>query len=308
MAATTYQDVAVDGMAVDLIPDAERARANGLMFGGQSIGIAMGTALTGYAIADLGFSAAMLGNAGFVATMVLLLAVIRERPGERLLPWTEGQASSNTLSVQVNAWSVLIREVWTSMSSRDSRYHIVAQISQGTIYGLYVGVMPLIATNLAGWTDSEFSGLTGTATLAAGLLGVSVFGMTADRLGSRPTTILSAALLGVLVILFWFAEPYWGESLSIKIAAFAFLSLFLCLQIAICASAMKICSLKVAATQFTLFMALANLGITLGSAFLGPLEALGGYHAILVAMLIMALICGAAMFMFNEDAMKARAV
>lgn len=308
MAATTYQDVAVDGMAVDLIPDAERARANGLMFGGQSIGIAMGTALTGYAIADLGFSAAMLGNAGFVATMVLLLAVTRERPGERLLPWTEGQASSNTLSVQVNAWSALIREVWKSMISRDSGYHIVAQISQGTIYGLYVGVMPLIATNVAGWTDSEFSGLTGTATLAAGLLGVSVFGMTADRLGSRPTTILCAALLGVLVILFWFAEPYWGESLSIKTAAFAFLSLFLCLQIAICASAMKICSLKVAATQFTLFMALANLGITLGSAFLGPLEALGGYHAILVAMLIMALICGIAMFMFNEDAMKARAV
>ena len=306
MTATTFQDVAVDGMAVDLIPDAERARASGLMFGGQSIGIAAGTAFTGFTIAAAGFPAAMLGNAGFVGVILLMLIFVRERPGERLLPWTRGRASDASVTLQVGAWSQLIREVWQSMLSRDCAYHVVAQVSQGAIYGLYIGVMPLIATNIAGWSDAEFSGLTGSATLIAGLLGICVFGVVADKLGSRPTTIVGTVLLGSLTMLFWYMAPHWDADLTIKVSAITFMSTFLGLQIAICASAMKICSPKVAATQFTLLMALANFGITLASAALGMLEAIGGYQAILAAMVVMALICGTAMFLFNEKAMKAR--
>ena len=36
--ATTFQDVAVDGLAVDIMEEDERARASGMMFGGQYIG------------------------------------------------------------------------------------------------------------------------------------------------------------------------------------------------------------------------------------------------------------------------------
>jgi PAT family beta-lactamase induction signal transducer AmpG len=45
-------------MAVDIMEEEERARASGMMFGGQSIGMAAATALSGLAIVRLGPSAA----------------------------------------------------------------------------------------------------------------------------------------------------------------------------------------------------------------------------------------------------------
>src|SRR5690606_19414013 len=53
-AATTFQDVAVDGLAVDIMEEEERARASGMMFGGQAIGMSLSTALSGAAIAAYG--------------------------------------------------------------------------------------------------------------------------------------------------------------------------------------------------------------------------------------------------------------
>jgi len=49
--ATTFQDVAVDGLAVDIMEEEEeRSRASGMMFGGQMIGMSLATALSGAAI------------------------------------------------------------------------------------------------------------------------------------------------------------------------------------------------------------------------------------------------------------------
>ena len=80
--ATTFQDVAVDGLAVDIMEEDERARASGMMFGGQSIGMALSTALTGMAIARMGPSAAYLLAAGFIAMVTLYVLFLRERAGD----------------------------------------------------------------------------------------------------------------------------------------------------------------------------------------------------------------------------------
>ncbi len=306
MTATTFQDVAVDGMAVDLIPDDERARTNGLMFGGQSIGIAAGTAFAGFAIASIGFPGAMIGNAAFVVVVLMIMVVFRERPGERLLPWTAGVPSAESAARQAGTWWPLIKSVWKAMVTRDAGLLAVAQIATGLLYGFYVGAMPLIAIRIGGWDDAEFSALSGSANLLAGILGVVVIGFIADRLGSRPTTLLAFGLMGGAAAIYWMARPVWAADLAIQIAALAFLSLYTLAQIAICASAMKVCSLKVAATQFTLFMAIANLGITLASASLGPIEALGGYPAVLAAMILVAAVGAGAIYLFNENAMKQR--
>ena len=94
--ATTFQDVAVDGMAVDIMEEDERARASGMMFGGQSIGIAAATALSGLAIARLGPSAAyLLSAAGFIGAITLYLLLLTERAGERLV---------NNFGISLAAW------------------------------------------------------------------------------------------------------------------------------------------------------------------------------------------------------------
>ena len=43
---------------------------------------------------------------------------------------------------------------------------------------------------------------------------------------------------------------------------------------------MRLCDVRVAATQFTLYMALANAGITISGFLTGPLDKLGGAPAL----------------------------
>jgi PAT family beta-lactamase induction signal transducer AmpG len=74
--ATTIQDVAIDGLAVDIVPHEEFGRINGFMFGGQAVGMAIGASLSGYMIAHHGFSAAMLGLASLVGTVLLVIVIV----------------------------------------------------------------------------------------------------------------------------------------------------------------------------------------------------------------------------------------
>ena len=60
---TAFQDVAVDGMAVEIIPIEQQARANGFMWGGKTIGIAAGTVGGSWMINGYGLGVALLAHA-----------------------------------------------------------------------------------------------------------------------------------------------------------------------------------------------------------------------------------------------------
>ena len=109
--ATTFQDVAVDGLAVDIMEEKERARASGMMFGGQSIGMAASTALAGLAIARFGPSVAYLVSASFIGLITLYMIALRERPGERLVPWGAGEAHPRNRAIHLGAW-LPCRRLW----------------------------------------------------------------------------------------------------------------------------------------------------------------------------------------------------
>ncbi|NJS15211.1 MAG: AmpG family muropeptide MFS transporter [Sphingopyxis sp.] len=56
---------------------------------------------------------------------------------------------------------------------------------------------------------------------------------------------------------------------------------------------MRLCAPAVAATQFAVFMAIANLGRAMGSASLGWLDSLGGIPAMFTAIAVCGLIAAA---------------
>ena len=51
-----FQDVATDGMAIDIVPIKEQARANGLMWGSKTIGIALSLVIGTTLINMLGYT------------------------------------------------------------------------------------------------------------------------------------------------------------------------------------------------------------------------------------------------------------
>ncbi|NQX94585.1 MAG: MFS transporter [Erythrobacter sp.] len=82
----TFNDVAVDGMTIDIVPEIERPLLNSLMFASQSVGYALTGLIGGLLLAGGSMGTAALIFGVFVALASTFVALFRERPGERLLP------------------------------------------------------------------------------------------------------------------------------------------------------------------------------------------------------------------------------
>jgi PAT family beta-lactamase induction signal transducer AmpG len=75
------QDVAIDALAVEALPAAERGTASGLMFAGAYAGAAVGGAGVLYLTAWVGFDAAFYAVAGLILLVTTTVSVrLRERP------------------------------------------------------------------------------------------------------------------------------------------------------------------------------------------------------------------------------------
>lgn len=275
-AATTFQDVAVDGLAVDIMEDEERSRASGMMFGGQSIGMALSTALSGAAIAAYGPSAAYLSSALFIALVTLFVLATRERPGERLLPWSSGRAHDANLAIQADRWWPILKHTFVAIIRPASLIYIPLVMLKGAQFGMLTGGTPLIATGAAGWTEAQVTAMIGTGQLIAGIAGMTIGGFLGDKIGARSASILFFGCWLLLNGTMFLAQPLWADGRFLTVFVIAWLSLDILITVAMLPIAMQLCDRTVAATQFTLYMALSNFGITLGAALLGVAERLGG--------------------------------
>src|SRR5688572_10275012 len=97
MAGAAMQDVAVDGLAVDILPEEEQGPASSVMFGGQAVGRAAAGAGAGVALQYYGSQVAFLCFLPVIALMVIVAIAVRERPGERRLPWSAGETAPASL-------------------------------------------------------------------------------------------------------------------------------------------------------------------------------------------------------------------
>ena len=91
----SLQDVAVDGLAVDILSPEEFGKINGFMFGAKRFGTMIGGAGIGYFMGkytSIGIAEGLFLTVPMLLLIMCLPAFIRERPGEKLFPWTEGDA------------------------------------------------------------------------------------------------------------------------------------------------------------------------------------------------------------------------
>ena len=287
--SSAVQDVAVDGLAVDILPASEIERVNGYMFGAQAIGIAVSAAASGYLIAYFGLPAAVLTLAAIIVAILILVLIVRERPGERLLPWTRGAASPRNLNLHLGAFGPIIRNLCTAMFTRQTLILVPALIAVVAAWGIFLGLAPLFAANVLGWGKAVYSSWSGQANIVAGLASVLLFGLMAEQWGARRLFIVSALLVAASAGAMLSLQGHWTNPALFIAAIFVFNALVVLRGVAAGSLAMRLCTPAIAATQFAVFMALLNLGRSLASASLGWIDSLGGIPAMFIAMIVCSL-------------------
>lgn len=108
--------------------------------------------------------------------------------------------------------------------------------------------------------------------LISGILGMFVAGALIDIFGKIKMLRIYLAMLIVLLVSAALAQPYWENRILIISFVSAFYILTTFTTIAIFAAAMNLCWKRISATQFTLYMAISNLGLASGAWLMGILS------------------------------------
>jgi PAT family beta-lactamase induction signal transducer AmpG len=267
-----FQDVATDGMAIDIVPIKEQARANGLMWGSKTIGISLSVAGSTFIINTYGFNYAAITLAFTITCIILFPIFFREKPGEKLLPWTKGTASESSVKMQLKSWKTIFKSLIKVFFLPSSLLMGVAVFSICIGFGLMDAILPVFSVQKIGWTNTYYANIVAIANITAGLLGMFVGGALVDFFGKTRMMTIYLVTLMMLVIFMAIFKNSWTNSLFVPGFIIAYYILFTFLNIAIFAAAMELCWKRISATQFTLYMAIANIGRATGAGMLGGIK------------------------------------
>ncbi|HQW26956.1 MAG TPA: MFS transporter [Saprospiraceae bacterium] len=268
----SFQDVATDGMAIDIVPIHQQARANGLMWGAKIIGTSASLAMGSWLINLYGFSFAILMLSVLVGLIMLIPLFSRERSGEKLLPWTSGAASPETKQMQLESWAIIFKSLFSVVSLRNSLLlGFILFIAQGS-YNYIATLLPIFTVQALGWTNIAYSNFFATASLIGGIGGMLIGGILIDRYGKKRMMNIYFFLLIVLTCGLAFLKVYWIHNWFISTFMIVYQILYVFACIGIFAISMECCWKKVSASQFTLYMTLGNLGRIVGAKLIGPIK------------------------------------
>jgi len=275
----TFNDVAVDGMAVDIVPDNERTAINSVMFASQTAGVAACSVLAGQTLALSGMATTALILTAIVAGASLFVSVFRERPGERLLPWSPGQPSRECEERQHEAWWPILSGVFKSVLEPRTLMFLIAAGCGGAYFAFADAVNPTLAVQQLGWSSERYSNLAAMINVVAAACGLFVPFALERLLGLRWSILAQLALIALLAVVAGLTLPQWRGDLPFIALSGALYILSITYIISAIVWAMRICNPVIAASQFALFMAIPNLARGIMGGNSGWLVEGAGYSA-----------------------------
>ena len=280
----SLQDVAVDALAVDLLNEDERGRVNGLMYGSKYLGVVVGSTGLAWVVEGFGLRAGLILQVAMLGAIFLLPMALRERPGDLLWGWRRspaqvaaqgvvaavGRRASFLAALQTLAG--LFIDLFRAFGLRSSLLGIGLALASQLGNGVLSVVSKILYTQELGFSAADLSEHQGWSYMV-GLFGAIAGGFLADRFGAK--RIIAVGLLGLGALWLGFAalQPWWSHryiAIALLYAEPAFGSVA---SVGMFSLFMGISWPKVAATQFTAYMALLNLSATWGHAIAGKLDA-----------------------------------
>lgn len=274
------QDVAIDALAIKVLPKDERGIANGFMFGSSYLGQAIGGSGALLIAGAFGFAASF----PFVLLALLLILIMvtlrLQEPADEVM--VDNSDHDSVFSKIMDQLSIFFREL----------YEGFFKSGVGPLTGVLFSILPFGAMALGlvlgstlqvdlGMNENQIAKLTmfGTVSAATGCI---AGGWISDRVGHRKA-------LGVWYILttiptFFLARQFLGMegTAGVTIEMFFYVSIIYSFTSGLTqgtstAVFMNLTNPAVAATQFTGYMALHNLVYTYSSLWQGKYADLHGY-------------------------------
>ncbi len=287
------QDVAIDALAVSTLHEDERGLANGVMFAGASIGMAMGGSGVLFLMPLIGLKGGFVFVAGCIALVTLLVVLPLKEPAS---PDVEERA------------------VGLASAGREMRHFAVEAFrsfvgTRGAWSGLWFSLLPAGAMSLGLALQSNLSVEVGMdddsvawLTLWMSVIGAAcmvIGGWLSDRWGRRRMLALYLALMSLPVFYLMTAltEHQWIMPVAADLRRTAPAALVTAVWVATLLYAaanglmygtrsaimMDVTNPAVAATQFTAYMAMMNLAIAYSATWQGiAIEALGYPKTLLI--------------------------
>jgi PAT family beta-lactamase induction signal transducer AmpG len=271
------QDVAVDGMAIDVLPPEEHGRANAFMAFGQVIGISGSSTVSAFSVLHFG----MLGVASMLVVgfgLILFWCIaVRERAGEKLLPWTGGRATQRSIELRATNWQGIARDLFRALLLPASLLMLGVAFLFRLADGFWITVAPVIVTQKLGYASTDYSSWTALASFIAATAGLLV-GLYIDRKGVKLLYGISLLLYGLLAVAVGLLEVSWASPAFLVAVLFLQSFIYQGVFISFIATSMNLCWVKVAATQFAIYMAWANLGRSFGAGAMSAAESRLDYN------------------------------
>jgi len=287
-------DVAIDALAVSVLPEEERGSANGFMFAGASIGQTIGGSGVLFLIAVMPFTSTYLFVIATILAITLFVVLpLREKARTQIDAGARAvrNVGRELVDFVVNAWRAFT-------GSRAALVGVLYAVLPAGAYALSLALQSNLAVEL-GLNDNEVAQLNLYTTLIfapACILG----GWLSDRFGRRSTLALFVFLTVVPTL--WLAWTMWQagwimpvdmkmanrpQPSTVLIVTFwvacivynVFQGLYYGIRSALF---MDITTPAVAATQFTAYMALMNLCISYTATWQGYVVERIGYPQTLV--------------------------
>jgi PAT family beta-lactamase induction signal transducer AmpG len=237
------QDVATDGLAVDVLPENERGKANAIMWAAKAGGSAVGGSLGIFLAKHVGWTTLFVAFAVLVWAIMLLVVFVRERPIAE-----EARASRERLN---------LRELRRSFSFPTPLVGILIAIVGPAGFGLLGTVYMVTLRQDLKFTENALSIITGVdlpVSIGGSLLG----GFLADRFGAKKTMAAGMLIMGMTFALFAALPSLWPR-LEFQVAWMITSSLGQYMYTAAGLSFfMSISNPAIGATQFAAYMAPTN--------------------------------------------------
>jgi MFS family permease len=310
------QDVAIDALAVNVLHEDERGLANGLMFGGAYLGQAVGGSGVLFLVPVIGFPNTYWFVAACITVVTVLVVLpMREAPGPPRPP--------RVGSAHAAAWRELARfvvDAWRAFTgTRAAWVGVINALLPAGAFALGLALQSNLAVEL-GLNDNQVAFLNLWSTVISGVCCVAG-GWISDRFGRRRS--LALFILGTTLPTFYLAwtmyQSGWIMPVPVQqanrpvpspalIAAFwgavlvynVFQGLYYGVRSALF---MDITTPRVAATQFTAYMAMQNFVIGYSATWQGWLVERWGYPRTLVVDCVFGLV-GLALLPFMKPVAK----